>query len=511
MGNKVPISDKQVDALSFVNFEASDFGDGLSPKELSKLIKSKRDMLKGYAKALDAIDKTKCKQIVAVADKDHDQKISYGEFYFALGKLQDGHFDRKEARAKAVSMMEKEQKERIASQRGVPMRTQHAKMFQRGMMFKHSQIGAPGASREENQRRAIAAAEAERARLISQQPQRGRHQTAKMIFTRSMKNNSRVGLSSKQRAGLTEEQIRAKNQKLALRAMENERAARAQEYRPRPQPHLRHQTTAALHQAWAGKTGLSKKERRGLTDEQIRRENQKLAMRAMDLQQKEYLLEQAREQDEIKATRISNQRRAVAMMESERNRILAEQVRDQEEERKIRLANQQRVAAMRAQVQHEHIHHMRAAQVHNHMARVQNQRKAKAMADHEHARRTHQWNQHDVHAHMQRQMRQRQAHADVTHEQARRTHQWNQHDVHAHMQRQMRQRQAHAAVTHEQARRTHDWNKHEHHTDVSREFNRRAVRKVRENAQREHIQAFHEAGGMKRGMSPVAKAVQGRF
>ena len=106
MGNKVPISDKQIDALSYVNFDASEFSDGLNPKQLMKLIKSKSNQLKEFAKELDKIDKTKCKQIVAIADKDHDKRISYGEFYFALGKLQDGHFVRTDARAKAVAMME---------------------------------------------------------------------------------------------------------------------------------------------------------------------------------------------------------------------------------------------------------------------------------------------------------------------------------------------------------------------------------------------------------------------
>ena len=518
MGNKAPISDVQIDALTHLNFSQSDFGPGLSPKQLKHMIRFKTEELKKFAKALDKIDTAKCKEIVALADKDHDQKISYGEFYFALGKLQDGHLERTDARAQALAMMDQEQRDRMnmaALRSGRP--TGSAKMFQRGMMMKHSQIGAPGASRTENQQRAIAAAEAERARLVAQQNmnrgRNSRHAAAKIISARTLKQQSRVGLSAKQRAGMTEQQIRQANQKLAADAMNAERQARVQAYNrgPGPQPHIRHNTTVALHQAWAGKTGLSKRERRGLSEAQIRQKNQQLAMRAMDLQQKEHILENARHEDEVRRTRGHNQRRAVMMMENERHRLIAEQNRDKEEERQTRLRNQQRVAAMRDQVQHEHIHLMRSAEVHNHMARVQNQQKAREMVDHEHARRKHQWNQHDVHAHMEREVRQRQAHAAVTHEQARRVHQWNQHDVHAHMQREVRQRQAHAAATHEQARRTHNWNKHDHHTDVSRQFNQRNVRKARETAQQEHIQAFHAAGGMRRGMSPVAKAVQSRF
>lgn len=123
------------------------------------------------------------------------------------------------------------------------------------------------------------------------------------------------------------------------------------------------------------------------------------------------------EEEEERAIRRENQRLALKLMELERKRLIEEQ---ESEERETRKENQKRALELMEQERHEHLHHMRQANVLNHMARVQNRKHAKQMCDDEQARRVHVWKSQDVLSHFQRSVRQKRAREAVKKEQERR-------------------------------------------------------------------------------------------
>jgi len=513
MGNSPAIPEKTVEALNFLNLTDSDFSradkdhDGaLDAAELLKLLRFKENTLRRHANALGAITKDVCEKIVKLADKNEDHKIDIGEFHFAMGKLENNVFVRREAQRLAMKMMDDEKKRRINAKKPTSKRcmSMEAKQFHRAMMFKHSNLGVKGshdAARKENQRRAGAAAEKERQRLLQQfgRKPRGRHQSAKMIQKNRMKKHE-IGISKRQARGLSEADIRVKNQEKVAAAVKKEQQELAGN--SRVVKHFRHKTAEALHEAWMKNTGLSAAERAKVgSTEKVRTIHQARAIKAMEAQRKTYMHERAVDAATEKNVRHNNQQKAKIAMERERARRVLErkQLRtqaqctrkvrqqhaansaDHEQARRVhvknqtvahadmkRQQNQKKAAAASDHEQSRRMHETAKDQVHADMARKLNQKKAAGMRDHEQARLVHEVRKVQTHNSMVRSMNQKKASDMRDHEQARLVHKVTKNNIHADMTRKLNQQKAAAILTHEQARLVHEWKRLDVHNNMAR-------------------------------------------
>jgi len=474
MGNKHSISDDIINALMHAGVNPSDFHKfdaaktgKLEASEILKLVRDKAFRLRKYAKLLDTVGMQECKTIVSLVDRNSDSSIDFNEFSYAMSLLQEGYLSRRANQLQVAKQVEEERKKRIEeNKRFGSVRSSSraaARKFEKGIMIRDANFGVSPKEmrryknvRAENQRRATVEAEKERGRRISEREwrQRSRHAAARILARHKLKNQ-RVGLSPKQRKGLSPVQVRKRNQQLVADATEHERKERAESFHF--QKHMTTVASEAIQNHWAQNTTLSPKEKRGLTEDEIRAETQRRVIHAMEIEKKARVRELMRMDAEAEEARIVNQSLARDAANKEQTRRIIEIRREEEA-----------VAAERRRRQKE---------------------AAEASAT-EQARRSHAWRQHDVHAHMQRRINQRRASESLDDEQARRTHAWLNASVVTAIERRANQKKAIDAMEHERARRIHEHLTGDVHSDLLRAYNKR---KAVEAIESERARRVHEA------------------
>eukprot|EP00939_MAST-03C_sp_MAST-3C-sp1_P001788 g1788.t1 len=476
MGNKTSIPQDVVDALAHVYLKRDEFSaassngsDELSATDLLTVIRKKSAVLRAYANSLDKMTTQSCRELIGLVDINMDKAIDFNEYCRAMVALQEGMHNRKVNGATAIKAMDVEKRARIKENMYYGEKRQGSKKmarkFQVGLMMKESEIGVSPKERRrykdvrsENRRRAAAAADREKELRIKEQEKRkrSRHAAAKILSRYRLKHESqRVGLSPKERKNMSLREVRTANQERAIAAMKEEQSERSKTFRPKR--HMCHDTSKVLQQHWASSVGLSPKEQKGLTPQQIREEHQRRALRAMDLERMERIRdEMSKEAEQLENRKISQTKARVAANREKVRRTLAWRRVDEDAEE----------------------------------LRKKNQERARIDCEHEQARRAHKWNHADVMTSLQRQKNRKDALRAIDEEQARRTHEYYNMDVTSEIRRRKTQAEALAAMEEERSRRVHRDSLGNVHGDLIRDHNRKRVVAEMED---ERSRRVHEA------------------